>query len=330
MQLFATPDNPVPPEAIVSAARTPDGVTLRVARWSAGAAARGTVVILTGRAEFIEKYYEVIRELRARRFDVLVMDWRGQGLSDRELADPRKGHVADFAAYERDLAALVRQVVEPFCPKPWFALGHSMGGAVLAGYARGGACVFDRIVLTAPMIDIKLTRYSRAARLLAAGLDLVGLGGAFIPGGGVTSVMSKPFEDNVLTSDPQRFARTAAILKSAPQLSIGDPTIGWLNAAFRQMRRFKDIDFPRRTMVPILIVASGADTVVDTTEVERFGSRLKAGRVICVPGARHEIMMEREPLREQFWAAFDAFIPGELEATAGRHAEPAHAAAAPR
>ena len=39
-------------------------------------------------------------------------------------------------------------------------------------------------------------------------------------------------------------------------------------------------------------------------------NRLKAGRVIVIPGARHEILMERDVLREQFWAAFDAFVPG--------------------
>jgi lysophospholipase len=34
-----------------------------------------------------------------------------------------------------------------------------------------------------------------------------------------------------------------------------------------------------------------------------------------IPGARHELLMERNSLRELFWAAFDAFIPGSAVVT---------------
>ena len=37
---------------------------------------------------------------------------------------------------------------------------------------------------------------------------------------------------------------------------------------------------------------------------------LRAGSHLIVAGSRHEIMMERDAYRSQFWAAFDAFIPG--------------------
>ena len=40
------------------------------------------------------------------------------------------------------------------------------------------------------------------------------------------------------------------------------------------------------------------------------GEVLRAGTQVVVAGARHELMMERDVVREQFWAAFDAFIPG--------------------
>jgi lysophospholipase len=33
--------------------------------------------------------------------------------------------------------------------------------------------------------------------------------------------------------------------------------------------------------------------------------------------ARHEILMERDPLRELFWAAFDAFLPGKCAGSDG-------------
>ena len=69
-----------------------------------------------------------MRELRARGFAVATLDWRGQGLSERALRDPRKGHVGDFSEYELDLEAFMNEVVLPDCPPPIFAIGHSMGG----------------------------------------------------------------------------------------------------------------------------------------------------------------------------------------------------------
>jgi lysophospholipase len=60
----------------------------------------------------------------------------------------------------------------------------------------------------------------------------------------------------------------------------------------------------------MLVFAAGADRVVSTPHIERFGNRLKAGRVIVLDHSEHEILQERDSIRQQFWAAFDAFIPG--------------------
>ncbi|MFX8715876.1 alpha/beta hydrolase, partial [Acinetobacter baumannii] len=88
----------------------------RVARWSpAGAEARGTVCVLQGRAEFIEKYYETVRDLLVRGFAVATLDWRGQGGSERHR-NSRRGHVNEFDEYGLDLAAFLNQVVLPSCP----------------------------------------------------------------------------------------------------------------------------------------------------------------------------------------------------------------------
>jgi lysophospholipase len=310
LNLYAISGTPVPPDPIVRAITAKDGTVLRVARWSAGTASRGTVAVLPGRAEFIERYYETISELLERRFDVVAMDWRGQGLSDRQLRDRRKGHVDDFDLYQMDLTALAEDVLEPSCPRPWFALGHSMGGAILIAQARAGRSPFARIVVTAPMIGLAQLRFKRLAQLLVEGLDILGFGGAYVPGGRGMPVFLRPFGETSLTSDQARYERTADLVRAAPDLGLGDPTIGWTNAAFRLMRQFEDPDYPRRTLTPILVIAAGADRVVDMSAVENFASRLKAGRCITLPYARHEILIERDTFRAQFWAAFDSFIPG--------------------
>lgn len=311
MELVEIAGNPAPPGAILSVVRARDGLLLRVARWVSKPNRAGTVMILTGRAEFIEKYFETVADLLERGFDVVVFDWRGQGGSERELPNGRKGHIDDFAIYARDLGPLFEQVVRPFCPAPLFGLAHSMGGTILAAVAQAEPHLFERIVLLAPMLGIRILPMPRGLHVLAAGLDLCGLGAAFLPGGGVTSVMRKSFAGNVLTSDARRFERTADVLRAAPHLEVGDPTIGWMHAAFRAMTPLRDPDFPRRTIVPALVFSGGGDRVVDNRATEIFAHRLKAGHLIVLPAARHEILMERDEVRATFWAAFDAFIPGE-------------------
>jgi lysophospholipase len=311
MELCTILENPVPPGAIVSAITAQDNWTLRAAHWSCGEACNGTIAILPGRAEFIEKYFEVIGELLSRNFDVAILDWRGQGFSGRLTANPRKGHVGDFRVYEHDLDAFVGQVLKPFCRHPWFALCHSMGGAIALAQARANRSPFARLVMTAPMIDVYGLRFRATTRILAKVLVMLGQSRRFVPGGGPIPYMSVNFEGNVLTSDPRRHARGAAIIEAEPGLAIADPTIGWINAAFRLMRRFEDVEYPRRILIPVLVLAAGADRLIDTVAVEQFASRLKAGKCITLAHARHEIMMERDVIRSLFWAAFDAFLPGE-------------------
>jgi lysophospholipase len=159
MKLVSIDANPVPENVVMGTLRTLDGVGLRYARWAPPAGRKGTVCLFQGRAEFIEKYYETVSDLRARGFAVATLDWRGQGLSDRPLSDRHKGHVGDFSEYDADLEVFMREVVLPDCPPPLFALGHSMGAAVLIRAARQGHRWFDRIVLSTPMI----TLYGRGA-----------------------------------------------------------------------------------------------------------------------------------------------------------------------
>ena len=330
MELIITPENPAPPQGVVAMIRAVDGMELRVARWHPPGEPVGTVLLCSGRAQFIEQYFETIRDLLKRGVVVVAFDWRGQGLSGRELGNPLKGHIDDFSLYERDLDALVEQVLEPFCPQPWFGLGHSMGAAVLLAQARAGHCPFERLVLSAPLIDVYGLPYRQGLRLLVETLDIVGFGGASAPTRRHANLYTRPFAGNPLSSDPRRFAISAAVLAAAPQMSVEAPTIGWVNAMFRRIEAFADPEYPRRTLTPILVVAAGGDRIADLAATERFATRLKAGHLVVIPYAQHEILAERDVFRTQFWSAFDAFVPGtrdEADALMVAHKRPANASA---
>src|ERR1700736_767642 len=227
MKLVSIPANPVPENVVSGTIKTPDGAELRFARWAPPAGRKGTVCVFTGRSEQIEKYFETVRDLRERGFAVAMIDWRGQGHSSRRLRDPRKGYVRDFSDFEVDFETFVQQVVLPDCPPPYFALAHSMGGAVMLRVAHAGKRWFDRMVLTAPMIDLPGHRTSFPARALLRILRLAGPGGRYNPRG--TSTVGRPesFINNQVTSDPLRYARNAAILEEDPSLGIASPTIAW-------------------------------------------------------------------------------------------------------
>lgn len=310
MKLVSIPANPVPDHVVTGAIKTPDGVNLRFARWAPPPGRKGTVVVLQGRAEYIEKYYETVRDLRARGFAVASFDWRGQGLSDRKLSDHRKGHVRNFSEYATDLGAIMEQVVLPDCPPPIFALGHSMGAAIAIRACHGGSRWFERMVFSAPMIALPSGALTRVATPLARILRLMGRGSAYVPTGDNRAVGEEDFIGNPLTSDPVRYARNSAVLEEEPELGLGAPTVAWCDAALRVMKRFADPAYAGQIRQPMLMVAAGRDEVVSTAAIETFGMNLLAGRHLILAGAKHEILQEQDHYRGQFWAAFDAFVPG--------------------
>jgi lysophospholipase len=310
MQLISIPSNPVPQGAVTGMVKTPDGAALRFARWPPPAGRKGTLCVFHGRAEFIEKYFEVVRDAQERGFAVASVDWRGQGLSQRLLGDERKGHVRDFSQYDVDLDTFIKEIVLPDCPPPVFALAHSMGATIVIRAAHRGRRFFERVVLSAPMVNLLGGAGSRSAQFATRALRFVGMGRAYLPSRGATSVSSKPFIGNILTSDPVRYERTAAIVEAEPMLALGSPTIGWVDAAYRAMREFAEPNYAERLRQPILIVAAGQDQLVSTPVVGQFAARLPVGSHLVIAGARHELLMEADRFRSQFWAAFDAFVPG--------------------
>ena len=312
MDLVALAKNPAPSGATTGILKSPGGMRLRFARWEATRPPRrGTVCVFHGRGEFIEKYFEVVADLRRRGFAVATMDWRGQGGSAHMLRNANKGYVRSFADYDRDLAHFMKEIVLPDCQPPYIALAHSMGGHVLLRNASLSGSWFSRMVLTAPMIDIARDRLgapravSRAYAELLGGL---GLGSMYVRGGRDRPLELGPFEGNPITSDAERYKRNRLVLEAAPALGLGSPTVAWLRAALRSIAKVTAPDYPLRVEVPLLLFAAGKDTIVSTHAIEEFALRLKVGTHVLLPQSLHEILQETDEIRQRFWAAFDAYL----------------------
>ena len=308
MEFHPVPGNEVPDGLVAGEIVSGDGTRLRYGICRRAQASRGTVCVFEGRGEFIEKYFETIEDLCKRGFAVAILDWRGQGGSARRFKNPFRGHVSSFRGYDEDLVAFMTGAVLPDCPPPYFALGHSTGGLV-ALRALTTRNWFRRVVLSAPLIDFAPTPLPRSVvRVMARLAVVIGLGGAFVP-----TQLRRPFAEvdfpgNPLTSDPGRYSIAVRTTGEAPRLGTGGPTFGWLNAAFNAMRELARQPRSSLYLAPVLIVAARDDRVVSGDAIRRFAQKQPGVAVVFVDHARHELLQERDQVREQFWAAFDTFI----------------------
>ncbi len=311
--LAVVPSNPVPEGARVAYFETQDKVRLRYATFPKGPGApKGTICLVHGRTEFIEKYFETIADFQSRGFAVATFDWRGQGGSQRLIGNPRLGYVRRFEDYWTDLRSFHGSILLPDCPAPYFLVGHSMGGLTALEAGMRDRMMFERIFITAPLVGLDHQPLSMAGMAaLAETLSLVGLGRLPVSRGSDKPLSQLKFGGNQLTSDLTRFMRGVDVVKARPDLEIGAPTLRWAAAAFRAMANAGLDSFPSAVKIPVLMLAAARDGIVSTGAIETLGLRMRSGRHVLIPGARHEMFMENDSIRGQVFAAFDAFVTGQ-------------------
>ena len=313
MDLIALAKNPVPSGATTGYFDAPanSSCALRAGRRRAVPRA-GTVCLFQGRGEFIEKYFEVVADLRRRGFGVATMDWRGQGGSQRLLSNPRKGYVRSFADYDQDLADFMKEIVLPDCQPPYHRLAHSMGGHILLRNASLPSSWFSRMVLSAPMIAIAEKRlgapHGLVARLRGGAGRHRASARSMCAGGSDEPIELRPFEGNPAHVGSRTLSAQPAGAGGGAALGLGSPTVGWLRAASVPSPGSPSPDYP--------LQRRGAAAAVRG----RHGHhRLDAGNrgIRSAPEGRHARAdpagASRDPsgngeIRQRFWAAFDAYM----------------------
>lgn len=309
-RLTSIATNPVPEGARVGYFTTSDRVRLRYALWPKGKGApRGTICLVQGRTEYIEKYFETIEDFRQRGFAVATFDWRGQGGSDRLIGNRTLGYVDHFDDYWTDLRCFHADILLPDCPAPFYLVGHSMGGLASLYAASRDRMMFDRVFLSAPMVGLHGMEDSlKRSALFAETLSFVGLGRLPMARRGDRRPDEAMYPDNPLTSDMLRYKRMVDTIRADDGLYLGAPTFRWLAAAMRAMVESGKDSFPGGIKIPLLMLAAANDRIVSTPTIEQLGLRLRTGRHMVIPGGRHELFMETDVIRGQVLAAFDAFI----------------------
>ena len=307
MRLVATPTNPIPDSALCLPVFTEDGLTLRamVARVTN---AKGTVIVLGGRADFLERYFETAREIMDRGLCVAGVDFRGQGGSQRLCKDPMRGHARSFAGYDEDVRAFMTQVVLPNLPPPYYLLAHSTGGHVALRVLLEQSW-FKKALLTSPLLDVHYQAWPVPVVQALTWLAKVGgMSQAYLPGSRRGPMGRDDFTGNLLTHDRRRWLRDCAVLEAAPELSVGGPTYGWLRAALNSFAKFRRLREGTAFKCPVLAVLSGKDQVVDNRATRDLERRVASFATVTITESHHEILTETDVVRAQFLAVLDEFF----------------------
>jgi lysophospholipase len=289
-----------PPGAVVvwtTAGSGAGAARIRLASWKAGD--KGTVLLLPGRTECIEKYGRAAGDLIARGFSVMTVDWRGQGLADRALPDRMMGHVGTFAEYQDDFDAMLAEAGRQALPQPFYMVAHSMGGCIgLRGLMRG--LPVKAAAFSAPMWGIAMAAWQRpVAAVVSAFAAPLGLVTRYAPStSAATYLLQVPFQGNVLTTDRQMWDYMRRQLAEVPELALGGPSIGWLKAALAECAALAALPAPK---VPAICGLGTAEKVVDVPPVHLRMAAWGNGQLDLYPGAEHEIMMEGPATRARFF-----------------------------
>ncbi len=288
--------------------KTHDGLKIRYGIWKPEGRPRASVVILGGRGEFLEKYNETIIELLDREMMVFSFDWRGQGLSSRMTSPASVGHVDSFEDYLADLHDFMLNIAGPSKSGQLIMLAHSMGGHIALRYLADRQGIFDKAVLTSPMIQIHASGFSADLMYTVADLATgLGFGRAPIPFTSGRNDYLGDFENNQLTGSRRRFERNRRLLEANPGLLIDAVSFGWLKAAFDSMNVIKRPGFAAKITLPLLMLAAGSDKVVSSRATKKLAAVLPDVSFSILEGSRHEILQETDPIRARFWQLFDSF-----------------------
>ena len=300
-----------------------DGWQVRTALWQGAGDGPGSILFLTGRGDFLEKYCETFHDLVEAGWGVASFDWRGQGLSGRQGDTPMKGHSPGFDNWLADLDELISWF-RGSLPGPHFAIAHSMGGHLLQRHMAGENGEFGRAVLLAPMLGVLARPLGPLmARRLARTMVGMGRGGNFVAGGGAykPGLKGSP-RQKLLTSDADRYADEGWWVKQNPALGLGSVTWGWLDAAFSSLDMIfaapdeargtgegRD-DRPRlqRITTPTLVLIPEHDGLVDNAVTRRAEALMPNAKIEAIAGAGHELLRETPQIRRAVLARVTEYL----------------------
>ncbi len=266
---------------------------------------KGTILLQQGHNEFIEKYYETIKEFLDRNYNVIAFDWRGQGLSERMIKSKNKQYIEDFKIHEDDLIQIYNNFISKNFEKPLIGIGHSMGGCILLSSLRSYPNLFNKLILSAPMLGFKNERFLLPFIEIAS---LLFNKEKYLLGSRPNMGIETAFEDNDLTSDENRYTRTQKLVQLKPEIRLWGVTNAWSKAVKKRLLYIREKNWIEKIDNEVLFINSIEDKVVSSKYTQDTAKRFKNATLINFKNCKHEIFMEKDQYRNLLWKELDKFL----------------------
>lgn len=250
--------------------------------------ARGTLTIFHGFTENIVKYHPFIYVFLNEGYNVAMCDQRGHGTSFRYVEDTSLTHIAFFDEYVLDMEVFVREIVQKQLAGPHYLFCHSMGGAIGSLYLEKNPGMFEKAVLSSPMIEPNHGGFPVfIAKALCGFFMLTGRADQKI-------FLSKDFDgtedfDTSCATSRARFDFYMNLKRDTRSLWNSNPSYQWTFESMGVRKRILKKGAPERIQIPLLLINADQDTMVSKDAQHAFISRVPNGTFLEVKNAKHEI-----------------------------------------
>ena len=184
---------------------------------------------------------------------------------------------------------------------------HSMGGAIGALYLERYPDDFQKAVLSAPMIQMKVSGLPYPAAMAVAGIcKKCGFGKAYAAG--QHGFFKRPNFEHSSSLSMERYLYAHQIRLRKKRCRTSGATYAWVCAAGNAAIYLQAAQNIAKIQIPVLVCAAGRDHMVDTDEICRFASKLKNARLAWFLDAKHEIFHAKERERLQFFDEIFSFL----------------------
>ena len=267
------------------------------------------VICLQGVCEFSEKYYEMARWCLDNNMAFWMCDWAGQGRSVRFLANPQKRHSQGFDADIDDLHYFIMEYIKHSSVHPdkgripMAMLAHSMGSNIGLRYIAKYPDIFECAGFVAPMIGMKVFRkFPQLPMLIVTKILSVIMGETYVSSGG--GDWEKGASKTRLTSDPVRATIHDTWFEYDSNLRCGNVTYKWVHEAQLSCINLKKEILNNDIQTHCLFALAGVEDLVDNKLANKVIGYLPNAKIIEYPNSFHEILMEKDEIRDNFLGHF--------------------------
>ncbi len=269
---------------------------------------KAVIVISHGFTESIRKFTESVFYMLQAGYEVWGIDHRGHGRSVRENDNPYVVHVEHFEDYVSDLVYLTEKKVKPAAGDlPVYLYCHSMGGCIGAWTIESCPKLFDKAVLSSPMLGLSFGKIPVPVVYAAASLKGIGEKRKD-PLKPVDSFPQEGNFENSCDSSRCRYEYYFSKRRKDHYLQTSDPSINWGKQAAKACSRVTSKKQTAKISIPVLLIQAGNDTIVKNESQDLFVSRVKNCGFYQVPGMKHELYMTDSDVLIPYWEKIFAFL----------------------